>query len=353
MPLFQGRRLLPNVLLCALVWLLSGCGTIPDLKGLADATADLRSGVVAVGNEYSATIPDDLDQCGGNCKRQFEAAWSSRAAAVAAIADYSDSLAQVAAAGRDGAERADQVLGSANTLLGALSVAPLSAPVAGAAKIGLTELAKYRALRSMSEAVEAAHPPIAEVTKILDQDLVALDRSNQEITAGLEALAERSDKDQAGAALELAKAASTSLRKVIAADFNGLKQAVENLAALRSARDRPHAGACRSEPECVQELQSLDKRIGESRVRLAALERDLASFEAAYAPVKAKVDEISKRGARIHGAIGQLRTGLQEWIAIHRKLGQDIQRGLQPNVRQLLAIAGDLKKRVDDMRTTP
>ena len=160
--IYWRRRLQIGFLSCALL-LLGGCGTIPDLKGLADATGEMRSGVVAVGNEYATSIPDDLNKCGGeSCKRKFEAAWVSRAVAVAAIADYSDALAQVAAAGRDGAERADQVLSSATKLLGALSIEPLSAPIIGAAKIGLAELAKYRALRSMSEAVESAHPHVSE-----------------------------------------------------------------------------------------------------------------------------------------------------------------------------------------------
>jgi hypothetical protein len=346
-------RLQFGLLGCALV-LLTGCGTIPDLKGLADATGEMRSGVVAIGNEYAASIPDDLDKCGGaNCKRKFEAAWISRTAAVAAISDYSDALAQVAAAGKDGAERADQVLTSANNLLGALSVAPLSAPVIGIAKIGLTELAKFRALRSMSEAVDAAHVPVSEVLKILDQDLAALDQSSQEIKFGLSALAESEDKDQAGASLERAKSASAALRNVIAADFSGLKQDVENLAALRKNQPAPHAGACKSESQCVQELQATDKRIGESRSRLAALEQDLVSFQAAYAPVQAKKDGISNQAAHLHAAIVQLRSGLQEWISIHRKLGDDIKRGLQPNVRQLIETAGELKKLVNEMRKAP
>lgn len=344
-----------GALLCCGLTLLGGCGTLPDLKALADATGDMRSGVLAVANEYAASIPEDLNKCGSgeNCKRKFESAWISRSAAVAAIADYSDALAQVAAAGRDGTDKADQVLNSANNLLGALSIAPLSAPVIGVAKIGLTELAKYRALRSMSEAIESAHPPVSEVFKILDQDLAALDKSSQEITFGLLALAENEDKDQLGSSIEQASAASATLRRVISADFNGLKRAVENLAALRNAQATPHTNACKSEPECVQDLQATDKRIGESRSRLVSLERDLVSFETAYAPVQGKKNAISKRGAQIHTAVVQLRSGLQEWIAIHRKLGDDIRRGLQPNVRQLIATAGDLKKLVDEMRKAP
>lgn len=351
---FHWRRYLQFGLIGCALALLSGCGTIPDLKGLADATGGMRSGVSAVGNEYAASIPDDLNKCGReNCKRKFEAAWGSRVAAFAAIADYSDALAQVAAAGRDGTDRADQVLSSANKLLGALSIEPLSAPVIGVAKIGLAELAKYRTLRSMSEAVEAAHPPLSEVFKILDQDLVTLDKSSQEIELGLIALAESEDKDQSGSSIERAKSVAATLRNVIAADFDGLKQAVENLAALRNDQQRPRPKACNSEPECIQELQAIDKRIGESRSRLAAIERDLVSFGAAYAPVQGKIDTISKQAAHLHATIVQLRSGLQEWIAIHRKLGDDIRRGLQPNVRQLIATAGELKELVDEMRKAP
>ena len=83
------------------------------------------------------------------------------------------------------------------------------------------------------------------------------------------------------------------------------------------------------------------------------MERDLVSFEAAYAPVQGKIDAVSKQATHLHAAIAQLRSGLQEWIAIHRKLADDIRRGLQPNVRQLIATAGELKELVDEMRKAP
>jgi hypothetical protein len=129
------------------------------------------------------------------------------------------------------------------------------------------------------------------------------------------------------------------------------KQAVENLAALRNgAQAPPHPQTCMTVPECVLKLEATDKRIGESRIRLAALEGDLVSFEAAYAPVQGKINEISKESGYLHAAIIKLRDGLGEWIAIHHKLGDDIRKGLQPNVRQLIATAGELKKLVDEMR---
>ena len=341
--------------------MLGGCGSIPDLKGLADATSDIRSGIAAVGSEFSAAIPENLNSCkhpaGGtaSCRQKFDATWSSRVEAIGAIADYSDSLAQVAAAGKDGAATAEKVLTSANGLLGALSVATIPTAVAAAATKGLAELAKYRALKSMAEAIEAAQSPIRQVVEILDEDLATLDRTtSQEITSGLLALAEAEDKDQLGASIAQANFAASSLRKVISSDYSNLKFAVENLSSFRKigVSASPSRG-CLSEAACIEELRTLDMRIGENRLHLVSLERDLENFRKAYAPTQARKDAITTSAKQIRKATSQLRSGLREWLAIHRKLGDDVRRGLQPNVRELISTASDLKKLVDEMRTTP
>lgn len=356
----RGTRRLLIFCLTVATTMVGGCGSIPDLKAFADATNDIRSSVVAVGNEFSASIPENLDTCAGeagkktSCREKFDATWKGRVEAVGAIADYSDSLAQVAAAGRDGAATAEKVLSSANGLLGALSVATIPTAIATAATKGLAELAKYRALSSMAEAIEAAQQPIKQVFDALDLDLATLDRTtSQEITPGLLALAEREDESQAGASIGQANFATASLRSAISTDYHNLQVVVKNLAALRTNGKLPFESGCRTEAACAQELQTIDKRIGENRTHLTSLERDLENLGKAYAPTQARKDAVTARAGQIRKAIVQLRSGLRDWLIIHRSLGADVRRGLQPNIRQLIATAADLKKLVDDMRKMP
>jgi len=214
----QGSRLQAAGWASAFALLLSGCGSIPDLKPFADATQAVRSGVVSVGSEFASAIPADM-RCSGSgpsaplCRVKFSDAWKPRVDALGAIGDYSDGLAQVAAAGRDGAARAEQVVGSATTLLTTVG-AVVPGAIASVATKGLAELAKARALRSMSEAIEAVHPPVKELFEALDADLATLDRTGQEIAVGTAALADADDKAQVGAAVARAGGAAGALRSV-------------------------------------------------------------------------------------------------------------------------------------------
>lgn len=351
----QGSRLQAAGWASAFALLLSGCGSIPDLKPFADATQAVRSGVVSVGSEFASAIPADM-RCSGSgpsaplCRVKFSDAWKPRVDALGAIGDYSDGLAQVAAAGRDGAARAEQVVGSATTLLTTVG-AVVPGAIASVATKGLAELAKARALRSMSEAIEAVHPPVKELFEALDADLATLDRTGQEIAVGTAALADADDKAQVGAAVARAGGAAGALRSVISNDHTALRVAVENLATVRAGK--PVAGGCATEPDCVQQLQAIDRRLAENRRHLAVVEADLEGLRKAYAPTQAKKDAARTQAAQLRRTIVELRSALDSWLVVHRSLASDVRRGLQPNVRQLVATAEEIRKLLDDMRKAP
>ncbi len=330
---------------------LGGCGSIPDLKGFADATGDMRAGITTVGNEFAQSIPSDLNTCGDtSCRAKFEDVWKSRIEAMGAIADYSDSLAQIAAAGKDGAATAEKVLGSANGLLGALSVSTIPAAVATAATKALAELANYRALKSMGEAIEAAQKPIEGVVNVLEQDLAVLDRTLSDISIGVIALEENKDKLQAGAAVAQAELSIKEYLRLISNDYSSLRSNSMNLAAVRAGSARPVQSGCDKEETCVTAIRAVDLRLTANREQLAKLQRDLEGFEKSYAPVKASKDAVAARISTIRKGIVHLRSGLRDWIVVHGALGNDVRRSLQPNVRQLVATAADLRKLIDDMR---
>ncbi|MFN0298803.1 MAG: hypothetical protein ACKVQU_00460 [Burkholderiales bacterium] len=252
---------------------LGGCGTIPDLKGFADATGDIRAGITVVGNEFAESIPADLQKCGPtSCREKFENVWKSRIEAVAAFASYSDSLAQIAAAGNDGAATAEKVLSSANGLLSALSVAPISGAIATALTKGLAELAKFRALKSMGDAIDAAHKPIEGIVELLDKDLAQLESiTTSEISIALAGLVEAEDKEQLGASIERARSTVAEYRRLISDEFFGLRSIAVNLADIKAKKPPSNPNACERQDTCIVAPRAVDQRLGKIRQHLAKL----------------------------------------------------------------------------------
>lgn len=361
----MNRRVDTKILLTgplfAAALLLSGCGSLPDLKGFSEATGDIQTGIATVGSEFSDSIPE-ATQCGKDssnkpvpCRKKFQEQWKYRTDAIAAIADYSDALAQIVDAGNSGAESAERVMKSATGLLDVLKVAPLSGAITSAATKALVELAKYRALRSLDEAVDKAHGPISEVALLLKDDLGDLDMLNMEILAGIQGLIEAKDKDQVGSQMRFAQIAVRQHRALMVTDHQELGRLSVALADIRNGKS-PSNDSCNigdaTKPDalCIQRIKMIDQRISETRSRLTALERDLQNLEKSYAPISEERAAATTRANKIRKAVSQLRIGLQEWINVHQKLGENVRKSLRPSARQLIATAKDLKQIVDDLR---
>ena len=79
-PVSCGARRAAAAGLVALIALLGGCGSIPDLKPFADATADVQTGVTSLGVDFGASIPEG-SACGGgqSCRDRFAEVWKPRA----------------------------------------------------------------------------------------------------------------------------------------------------------------------------------------------------------------------------------------------------------------------------------
>jgi len=341
--------------LFAAVILLGGCGSLPDLKGFAEATGDIQTGIATVGSEFSESIPATVS-CGRdknekpiNCKARFESEWRHRVDAIAAIADYSDSLAQIVDAGNAGAESAERVMKSATGLLDVLKVAPLSSVITDAATKALAALAKYRALRSLDDAIDKAHGPISDVAGLLEKDLDDLGRTIDSTLFGITALIEAKDIEQAGSHMRFAQVAIKEHRALMVRDHQGLTALSIALAEIRSGKPATNK-SCNNEDDCGQKLRALDKRIAETRARLISLERDLQGLEKSYAPIRIEREVATVRAGKTLKAVGQLKIGLKQWIAVHKSLGESVRKSLRPNARQLIATAKDLKKIIDDLR---
>jgi hypothetical protein len=323
----------------ALTILLGGCGSIPDLKPFADATADIQTGVTSLGVDYGASIPGD-SKCGpSTCRDRFAQEWKPRVEVVAAIANYSDSLAQIADAGKSSAETAGRVMTSVGGLLDAVKV-PLAAPAAKIVERFISEGIKYKALKSLDEAVDAAHPLIAEVIVLLDKDLAVLADEVDVIKFGAESAVRLKDEDGTRSQLAFARKSLAAHRQAMQTDHQSLAGLAKKMA----------GGQC---SECGKEAQAIDQRLGEARTRLVAMERDVQSLEKSNAPLQAELDAVGARAIKTRTAIGKLRTGLQEWVTVHKGLGDNVRRSLRPNVRALVTTASDIRKLVEELRAIP
>jgi septal ring factor EnvC (AmiA/AmiB activator) len=101
----------------------------------------------------------------------------------------------------------------------------------------------------------------------------------------------------------------------------------------------------------TQSIVGLDKSIGEAQQRIAATEAQVQGATRSFAPVKEKVDAIEAREKNLRAAIAKLRSSLQDWIIVHRGLGQNVRDSLKPDIRSLLTTANDIRKIVEDLRS--
>jgi hypothetical protein len=333
---------------------LAGCGSLPDLRPLADATSELQSSTAMLGTEVATSLTGSCNVGGQNveCRKAFETAWAARVDALGAIAKYTDSLAQIAAAGEAGAESARQVGGAVNQLLGAIGQAPLSDAITSAAEKLYEQVANVRATNSMSDAVDEATPIVSRMVALLQAD--ASDMAKIVQAAAMAASFEAEGQEQYNSitrAREVATAESKRLMASVADNYAALGRVSQDLASVRSNQE-PTRNACQTESECTTKLHSLERALTADRQRLAELDGELERVNRSYAPLQDQLDGIKKRRSQQLVMLAQFNAGLAEWLAVHRTLGSDLRQSLQPNLRQLLQTAAEIQALVDEMRST-
>lgn len=166
-------RLLIAILL---VSLLAGCGTLPDARPFADATSALSVSVKASGSaiadslrEAGSVTPSDQAVYEKHIQR-FEDAWSARVKAAQGAAAYSEAIADLIAAGKEGGETVKRV-GDSLGALAAVSGISLAAPAVGVAgdiaRFIVDRIAIVRASQTLEEAVAKAQPAVDRIAEHL------------------------------------------------------------------------------------------------------------------------------------------------------------------------------------------
>lgn len=155
---------------------LAGCGTLPDAKPFADASATLAVAVKSSGQAIADSLRDagsvtPSDQATyDELVKKFESAWAERVKAVQGVAAYSEAIADVIAAGKEGEETAKKVGNSLEVLASAVGV-PLAQPAAGvvseAAQFLLKQINVVRASKKLEDTLAQAQPAVERIAEHL------------------------------------------------------------------------------------------------------------------------------------------------------------------------------------------
>jgi hypothetical protein len=186
------RRLYPlrsfgSLLMLFIAGTFIGCASLPEVGPFVDATAELRSAVVASGS--TAVTELRLMPDGGGSADRLAQMWSGRVQAVDALVFYADSLRSIFKAGQQGGQAAralaDSVTGLAQGV-GVVIPAAGALPVAAdAATFVYSHIALIRASNSLEEALVNAQPAVKRIAVVLAQDLRATDEILQTANADI------------------------------------------------------------------------------------------------------------------------------------------------------------------------
>ena len=161
--------------------LAAGCGTLPDARPFADASATLAVAVKSSGQALTDSLRDAGSAASSSSDAKayeelvgkFDAAWAERVKAVQGVAAYSEAIADVIDAGREGEETVKKVGDSLQGLASAVGI-PLAGPaVAAASEISqfiAGRVALVRASRKLEEALAQAQPAVERIAQHLVED---------------------------------------------------------------------------------------------------------------------------------------------------------------------------------------
>lgn len=317
-----------SAILLSAVILLSSC-SLPDLQPFATATADLSSAVTSSGEVVKAALEENQMPNEANL---FGDAFEVRTKAMAAFVEYSDSLASISAAGKQGAENADKVADAFNGLLVQVgSLIPL--PGAGVISSSLVDVfqetyalvATVRAARSMKSAVEAADPTVQELARIVGGDLTdmkiivagAADNNVIRIKTCTPPHKPRGCQNVG------------TLGDIVEAYATHAGSAERTLANIVNAGGTPTAAQ-------IKEVQVWTALAAEADERLA---------------VRNALLEIAKKDKRARLALlTNTEKAFKAWADLHAKLSANLKEGTQPNIGNLITATRSLRGLIEKVQ---
>ena len=293
------RSLIQWIALLGFIAALLGCA-LPDLRPLADATAQLHASMMAT----DANVQLSLSEAGArDLAVEVRKELDVRVAAMAAVVNYTEALANIAAAGHSGSGSAEHLANSLDGFLGAISQPAMPANYVAIAKSLYGIVANVRAAQSLAQATRVADPAIQSIATTMTEDMQALENillaSGKAIQSQL--IQENNDISSYRNALEKQRRRLESELMTTPLDKTRIEQLKETDRLIEMTRDR-------------------------------------------YEPFKEKLNAIQTRTDLHVHVVRNLRDGLVQWAQIHQSLADHLERGLPPNYRLLTATVLDIRQ---------
>jgi hypothetical protein len=302
---------------------LTGCQT-PDLKPFADSTANLHQAVVRsqdiVRSEFHElrtsnvlTNEDELI----NAERTFTNAFAQRIAFMEAVVNYSDSLAAVADAGKNGQANAQALGDSVKTLAEAAGSYGAAVGVAADvfAKI-FGVAAQAWAVHSLKEATAKADPFIAYAAEIMQKDMnniVDILATSQVPLVVAMQKPYRADIARRNSLLRFREAQSLQINEYL------------------------------TKTNWPDLLTDYNKKIAEVNTILDAADKW-------YLPLNEKMGELQVRLDGESQLMRQTAAGFKQWERAHADLVQALKDNRQPNIRMLLSTVLEIKSEIETLK---
>jgi hypothetical protein len=312
--------------------LLSACGTLPDVKPFADATATIHSGMRSVGDAAVERVQKNIayvsvraEETAGGAQTSFQKAKADQQEVLkelqddfavivkvgGAFVDYADSLQGIVAAANNSADSAKNFTTAVNKFATTLTGDPLITPaIANVAARLYKEFATYQASRSLEAAMEQATPTINEVAGELAIVVTASQKFFSEN-------AKRLDYGEVDYALERKYGFDQSFRQQIVQE--------RQRAFVKISGDC--VTSCATSKE-IDTLKALDQLY--DRTQAFATER---------AAGRQKVDEYFVRQRALLTRLG---AALNAWKEAHSSLLTGVKEKRQFSTRQLIEVAQDI-----------
>jgi hypothetical protein len=313
-------RTVPGRLLPAVLALLTGCASLPDMAPYRDATLELRSAVVAGGSAVQSGLESVAAsyEAGDPTARQikeesdrFGTAWRARIEGADALVAYTEAVSDIARSGTQGDASAralaDALAGLASGVGVVLPPAGSVATVTDIAAFVYGHIAAARAARSLEQALQSAQPAVDRLATVLSQDLQA--------------------------SLDILHAARRLQATALALKFN------EETAYLKTlARERKTLyGKDPLTPADEQRLRQIGELFEATREWREPMEQHQAELEAQY---RLRIQLINATQAAV-----------AEWAAAHRSLAAAVRENRGVNVEALVQATQEAQELVRRLRT--
>jgi hypothetical protein len=315
--------------------LLTACGTLPEVKPFADATATIHSGMRSVGEAAVERVQQNIaylsiraEETNGDAKASFAESKRGQEEALkrlnndlavivkvgGAFVDYADSLQGIVAAANSSADSARSFTTAVNKFATTLTGDPLITPaIASVASRLYKEFATYQASRSLEAAMEQATPIINEVAGELKK---VVEKSQQFFSES--------------ARVQGYREVNNELKRKYGFDQSFRQQIItEREEAFKKISGDCTTSSCATSKE-IENLKMLDQLY--DRTQAFATER---------AAGMQKVDDYFARQRALLGRVG---VALDAWREAHSSLLTAVKEKRQFSARQLIEVAQDIQE---------